>query len=37
MTLLKRFPGIDFNQFNEILKRRNLPELGSKNFKRKKA
>ena len=38
MTLLERFPGIDINQFNEILKRGNLPELGSKkNSKRKKA
>jgi hypothetical protein len=37
MTLLERFPGIDINQFNEIQKRRNLPELGSrKNYKHKK-
>lgn len=30
ITLLERLPGIGINQFNELLKRRNIPELGSK-------
>jgi hypothetical protein len=30
MTLLERFPGIDIDQFDEIMKRRNIPELDSK-------
>lgn len=38
ITLLERLPGLAINQFNEILKRRNLKELGSKsNSKGKKA
>ena len=38
ITLLERLPGLDINQFNEILKKRNLKELGSKsNSKGKKA
>lgn len=35
ITILERFPGISINQFNEILKRRNLKELGTKSYKRK--
>ena len=30
ITLLERLPGLDINQFNIILKKRNLKELGSK-------
>ena len=38
ITLLERLPGIGIDQFNEILKRRNLKELGSKsNSKSKEA
>lgn len=36
ITLLERFPGLDINQFNEILKKRNLKELGSKSNSKKK-
>lgn len=38
ITLLERLPGIGISQFNEILKRRNLRELGSKtNTKKQEA
>lgn len=30
MTLLEKFPGIDIDQFDEIMKRRNISELDSK-------
>ena len=30
ITLLERLPGLNINQFNEILKKRNLKKLGSK-------
>ena len=30
ISLLERLPGLDINQFNIILKKRNLKELGSK-------
>ena len=36
ITLLERFPGLAINQFNEILKKRNLKELGSKSNSKKK-
>lgn len=35
ITLLERLPGIDINQFNAILKKRNLKELGSKSNSKK--
>lgn len=35
ITLLERLPGLDINQFNEILKKRNLKELGSKSNSKK--
>lgn len=36
ITLLERFPGLDINQFNEILKKRNLKVLGSKSNSKNK-
>ena len=30
LAILDRFPGIDILNFNELLKRRNIAELGSK-------
>lgn len=35
ITLLERLPGIDINQFNAILKKRNLKELESKSNSKK--
>ena len=29
ITLLERFPGISIDDFNELLKRRNIKELGT--------
>ena len=36
ITLLERFPGLDINRFNEILKKRNLKVLGSKSNSKNK-
>lgn len=35
ITLLEKFPGLSIKEFNEILKRRNLKELGSKSNRKK--
>lgn len=36
ITILERFPGIGIDQFNELLKRRNIAELGTKTHAKSK-
>lgn len=37
LIILSRFPGIDIRQFNELLKRKNIEELGTKKRKTKES
>ena len=37
ITILERFPGLDIKEFNELLKRNSIPELGSKKNSKKDA